>query len=420
MLKKIRVLWPFLWLLCAWLYVVIPLFSNAMDIDWGKSNQVFTVLLALHAGVYALIFSRLLPLRWFWLSIIMQDGLIIVMSLVLSPANTLMISMALYLGLVAVGVNCKPGRDLVTFTVLSASLSFILGSTLREGWIAFHHAILYVAPVTLVATGYIVLYFRMAGSNEQTRTLLRELETAHTELADYAVRVEDLTLANERQRMARELHDTLAQGLVGLSMQLDTVDALLTEQNCREAQEIVQQAMQRARSTLATARCAIDDLRSETFGHLTCAEAVQEELRRFSSATGIWCHADLKELATIAPDKREHIQRIITEGLMNIARHAQARQAWIRIVRQADNFVLDISDDGIGFEPDTVAVQAGHYGLLGLRERARLLGGKMEIKSVPNKGTTIRCSFQSCEDERGPCVDLASVASVIQKGSSYE
>jgi signal transduction histidine kinase len=99
------------------------------------------------------------------------------------------------------------------------------------GWLAFHHALLYLVPLTLVIVGYVVLYLRLTRAHERAEALLHELEAAHGALANYAARVEELTLANERQRLARELHDTLAQGLVRLTMQLDAVDALLSEEN---------------------------------------------------------------------------------------------------------------------------------------------------------------------------------------------
>ena len=207
------------------------------------------------------------------------------------------------------------------------------------------------------------------------------------------VRVEDLTLANERQRLARELHDTLAQRLVGLTLQLDTTGALLTEESYEEAQEIVQQAMARARATLAAARCAIDDLRSEASGQLTCSEAMQEEIRRFSSATGIVCHTDLVALTAIPSPFQEHVLRVVTEGLMNVTRHVQTRHVWVHTVQQDRTLTVDISDDGIGFDLDVVAMHAEHYGLVGLRERARLIGGQLEVKSATGKGTTLRFSF---------------------------
>jgi len=92
----------------------------------------------------------------------------------------------------------------------------------------------------LFVIGFLMVYMRLVRAHEQ-------LVTAHAQLAISAERIEKLTLLTERQRLARELHDTLAQGVVGLTFQLETVDALLTEEHSRQAQEIVRQAMHRAR-----------------------------------------------------------------------------------------------------------------------------------------------------------------------------
>ena|SRR5947209_7753301 len=103
---------------------------------------------------------------------------------------------------------------------------------------------------------------RQLHARQQAQKLLADLEVAHAQIAAYALRVEDLTRASERQRMARELHDTLAQGLVGLTMQLETVNLHLIYQRSERAQEVVRHAMAGTRAMMAEARCAIDDLRA--------------------------------------------------------------------------------------------------------------------------------------------------------------
>ena len=97
---------------------------------------------------------------------------------------------------------------------------------------------------------YVTLYMRQAEAREQAQALLLELEKANRQLSEYADRVEDLTIANERQRMARELHDTLSQGLAGLILQLEAADANLAKDHSDKARVIIQQSMQQARATL--------------------------------------------------------------------------------------------------------------------------------------------------------------------------
>lgn len=172
-------------------------------------------------------------------------------------------------------------------------------------------------------------------------------------------------------------------------MQLETIDALLLKQHCQQARTIVQQAMTRARATMTEARSAIEDLRTETRETHDFSQAVQREIQRFTAATGIPCTCSLPETLPLPTSFHEHLLRLVTEGLLNIARHAQATHAWVCAACDQERLTFEIGDDGIGFDPASVAQQAGHYGLLGLRERARLLQGQLSILSALGKGTKI-------------------------------
>ncbi len=229
----------------------------------------------------------------------------------------------------------------------------------------------------------VILSLTQAKAHQRDQQLLRELAVAHEQLAAYAEQVEELTLTTERQRMARELHDTLAQGLVGLKMQLETVDALLECQDVNQARGIVRQSMERVRSALANARAAISNLRTTSEGDLSAA--IVAEARRFELMTGVPCACNL----TVALPKRhpEQVVRLVSEALTNISRHAHATRAWIRSYSDEDNILLEIGDDGVGFDPSQVA--AGHYGLAGVHERARYLSGQVHLSSERQVGTTL-------------------------------
>jgi two-component system, NarL family, sensor histidine kinase YdfH len=251
-----------------------------------------------------------------------------------------------------------------------------------------------VGPVSLFAAGYTVLYLQQVKAREQAQTLLRDLEVAHAQLSAYALHVEELTLATERQRIARELHDTLVQGLAGLTMQLEVANLRLANQRYEQAQTTIQQAMERTRATLADARHAIYDLRLETERECNPIIAVQEEIEHFTETTGISCTTDIGALASTPPDLCTHVLRMISEGLTNVARHAQAQHVWVYATHGSKNagkrLQIEVRDDGRGFDPELVATQVGHYGLIGLRERARLMGGHLEIHSKPDKGTLLQ------------------------------
>src|SRR5207253_8922753 len=151
------------------------------------------------------------------------------------------------------------------------SLSVLLG---RE-WKVLPLALLALVPLLVTTIGCVALYMKEVQARHQAQALLRDLAAAQAQVAA-------LTLASERQRMARELHDTLAQGLAGLILQLEAVDAHLAGERPERASAIVRQAMGRARSTLSDARAAIDDLRAASTSDL--ASSVREEAARFTAA----------------------------------------------------------------------------------------------------------------------------------------
>jgi NarL family two-component system sensor histidine kinase YdfH len=261
-------------------------------------------------------------------------------------------------------------------------------------------------PAVLFVGIYVMLYNRQTQANERARTLLGELESANQQMSAYAAQVEDLTIAAERQRMARELHDTLSQGLAGLILQLEAADAHLAQDHPEKARQIVQQTMNQARVTLGEARRAIDDLRHAA--ESTLEDTIQQAAGRFSTATGIPCNIEIDLPADIPPAQRDAIARILPEALNNIQKHAQAKRVSIHLSSgggdgttggdgTAGGLRLEICDDGIGF--DAANTPPGHYGVIGMRERTRLAGGELNIESRPGEGTRLVVTFPAAEEQ---------------------
>ncbi|MBK8782892.1 MAG: sensor histidine kinase [Anaerolineales bacterium] len=241
----------------------------------------------------------------------------------------------------------------------------------------------------LVNGGFIVLLMVMfnqqLAERQKAEELAESLESANAKLAASSAKIESLTLQNERQRMARELHDTLAQGVAGLVLQLEAVKAHLRANRTERASAIVEQSIIRARSTLAESRAAIDDLRAAP-ANLT--EAVREKIDRFTQATGIPCELEISvNKNRLSPETTSHALNILSESLTNIARHAQATQVHVKWMLQDQNLELEVRDNGKGF--DVNQKSNGSYGLVGMHERARLTGGTLSIESN-NDGTCIQ------------------------------
>jgi len=232
---------------------------------------------------------------------------------------------------------------------------------------------------------FMVMFNRLFVERQKAIELAESLASANAKLAASSAKIESLTLQNERQRMARELHDTLAQGVAGLVLQLEAVKAHLGANRTERAAVIVEQSITRARSTLAESRAAIDDLRATS---TNVSDSVQEKVERFKQATGIPCEVEISVNENqLALETTNHALNILNESLTNIARHAQATQVKIVFVIQNQNLQLEIRDDGKGFDVNQKA--GGHYGLIGMHERARLTGGALAIESDSN-GTCVQ------------------------------
>jgi len=267
---------------------------------------------------------------------------------------------------------------------ISLSLGFYI-------WMAGLEEILWwlvaIVPMTFFVVIYVELYTRQVKANEKAQLLLEELEATNKQLSDYSAQVEDLTITAERQRMARELHDTLSQGLAGLILQLEAVDANLAGGKVDRSRQIILQSMESARQTLADARLAIDDLRQGQMQN--CCEAIIKRVDQFTSETGIPCELNIDLPKNLPPPVAETLLALTSESLANITRHASASQVMVHLWLVSDHELgLEIKDDGRGFDAQSMP-EAGHYGLLGMRERIGLVDGTLEIISQPEKGTTL-------------------------------
>ncbi len=372
--------------------------------DVAQTYRLFTGLMLLHGLLYGL--GPLLPTRGRWQGVyVTAQGLVVLMiGLALTnwavklDANVWNVILGLYLAL-AIDAVALLKRPRPVLAAVSGYLALFLLTYFNPRDMQFYQAVslgrIVDPAVFLFVAGvgsFVVLYIQRAQAHERSQALLHDLEGAHAQLAASAARIEELTLLAERRRMARELHDTVAQGLAGVIMQLEAADGRLADQHPARAREIVQQAMVRARAVFTAARCAIEGLRDEAVAPADLLGAAQEEIARFAAATGGVCESELTALAQLPAPLHDPILRVIGEGLMNVARHAGPSHVWVRATRHDRTLEVEVRDDGAGFDPSAVAAR-GHYGLVGLHERARLAGGVLEVASTPGQGTALRLAL---------------------------
>jgi signal transduction histidine kinase len=195
----------------------------------------------------------------------------------------------------------------------------------------------------------------------------------------------------ERNRIAREIHDTLAQGFVAVSVQLEVVSRLLAT-STDAAREHLEQARILTRECLAEARSSIWNLRSQSAAQNDLAAALTQDAKRITTNTSV--KTRVRVSGTFRPvDARmeKELIRIGQEAITNIVRHAQAEHAEITLLFEEKMLRMTIKDDGRGFEGSLdVYRQNGHFGLTGMRERAEQIGASLTVTSAKGKGTEIR------------------------------
>jgi two-component system, NarL family, sensor histidine kinase YdfH len=404
-MKHIRRIRPLSWLVLVW--IIFVCISEQFVLADLRLRAVFTVLILIHIIIYGMGVSVEMRKSWHWLFLLVQAGLVLVLAQV-TQQGSVALGLSLTLIVAAVDMFKQLRASLLAlggYVALFLLYLSTLGSDIHWSLIGNVPSGIYVLWfMVFLASVSVVLYLQQERAHERTQVLLRELEATHVQLKEahaslsaYALRVEELTMFTERQRIARELHDTLSQGLTGLVMQLDAARSYFVKDQHAQGQEIVMQAMTRARTVLTETRYVLHDLRTDKARPDDLPEMVQEEIDRFIRATGIPCDAELDALVNTPVAHCTHVLRVVTEGLTNIARHARAHQVWIRVIPGEQRLEIEVADDGVGFDPKTVAPSSGHYGLIGLHERARLIGGQLTIISSPGKGTTLRVRVPGSE-----------------------
>jgi two-component system NarL family sensor kinase len=193
----------------------------------------------------------------------------------------------------------------------------------------------------------------------------------------------------ERSRLAREFHDTLAQGLTAIGLQLEQADCMLDdEQNAKQAQEIVRQTLALTRANLEEARRAVRDLRAAPLEGRPLPDALRALAQSWTAQGNPRVRFEVAGESRPLPVRIENgLYRMAQEALTNIARHANATRVRLRIATTPHRIRLTVEDNGQGFEMSGASGE--HYGLVGLNERARLLGGTLRLESSPGAGTRL-------------------------------
>ncbi len=249
----------------------------------------------------------------------------------------------------------------------------------------------------------LILSHNTTAFSEATRRKLATIATP-AGLALENLRLAEMARAagvlEERQRLAREIHDTVAQGLTSIVTQLEAAEQALPTDEVALARHL-DLARRTARESLTEVRRSVQDLRPELLEGSSLPHALSRVVDRWAAETGI----PARTIATgtpyrLPPDAEVTLLRAAQEALANTRRHARANAVEVTLSYMEDQTTLDVHDDGAGFDMSDTNAARGGFGLAGMRERVSMLGGKLVVESAPGEGTTVMATLPSGQAQR--------------------
>ncbi len=299
------------------------------------------------------------------------------------------------------GVELLPRRWMLAVVLLAVAVVMPIGlatpriievqiKTIEHIYSAGYWAIVSQASIQyLVAVAFVVLLTHVAVREREARAeveqLAAELGAANRQLRQYAAQVEELATTKERNRLAREIHDSLGHYLTVINVQIEAARAVMEDDRPR-ALDALRKAQTLAQEGLAEVRCSVAALRASPSEGRSLAETVAvlvDECRAAGIATEFVVTGAERPLP---PQVELTLYRAAQEGLTNVRKHANASSAGVALDYRDDGTVqLTVQDNGVG-----AGDPSGGFGLLGVRERVQLLGGRVHIRTAPGEGFTLK------------------------------
>jgi signal transduction histidine kinase len=241
-----------------------------------------------------------------------------------------------------------------------------------------------IQTVIFLAVGFSISYLMSRLRGQQ-----QSLEAANIRLTHYASTLEHLATSRERNRLARELHDTLAHTLSGLSVQLEAVKAYW-DVDRQTARSVLEKSLAGAHTGLEETRRALQALRASPLDDLGLALAIkamaQDAAARGNLALSL---SIIDKMPPLSPDVEQAVYRVAQEAVTNVVNHARAKNLTIRLEFTEGKVSLIVRDDGTGFDTEKNH-KSRQFGLTGMRERAELVGGQLSVESKPDMGTMVQ------------------------------
>jgi signal transduction histidine kinase len=352
------------------------------------SQNLFFILIA---GYFALLISERWILRifkpYFYVYAVLQLGII--------------------LALFAMPTETAP-QDYFANLVLPLSGQAIWDQQTRKGyWFVGGFSIFCVVVMMLVygaldGLGFAVSYvagciivavlssatLRSIRAREESQQLLLELRDANQKLVDYSQKVERLSASEERNRLARELHDSVSQTIFSMTLTAQAAKMLLESDPPRTA-GLLDHLQTLSQNALQEMRTLIQELRPHSIVENGLRAALIKHAAERENQDNLAVKLQIDENLDLSTETAEGLYRVVQEALNNIVKHAQTNQAEVTIEQTRDWVNLTIKDHGAGYDPKATRHRSGHVGLQSMQERVESMGGTFNIDSSPDKGTTI-------------------------------
>jgi signal transduction histidine kinase len=326
--------------------------------------------------------------RWFpayiHLYLVLQNGLALLLML-LPPSHFFAAGLGLVLS--AQAVLLLPGRQ--AYAWIGAITGVMLFGLVRGQGLfnGLTLGLLYVAGYLLTGA-YAAAVGKATGSQERSEALLADLQEAHEHLRAYAAQAEQVAVVEERQRLARDLHDSVIQALYGMVLSAESAARKLAEGQFELVGERLKDIRRTAQTALREMRILIFELRPPELSREGLVAALRTRLDAVEARAGMKTSLLVEGDGTLSAELEAGLYQVVQEALNNMLKHSGAQNVAVSLRVDPSKVELEVSDDGVGFNPSTVEAMGG-LGLRGLRERAERMGGRLSLQTQPNRGTRI-------------------------------
>jgi signal transduction histidine kinase len=319
-----------------------------------------------------------------YISLLVQSAIICTISVVAPAADFWAV---LFCPLVVQVMHNFPQRTgfLITGVFTAITSVFLLwGLGLEVGL----PLILVFAVIYFLLAAFIAIILEAVAARDESQKQQAELQAAHRQLQTYTARAEELAVLQERNRLARELHDSVTQSLYSLTLLAEAGQRMVRAEDLQQIAGNQTRLGQIAQQALQEMRLLVYELRPLALKSEGLVGALEQRLETVERRAGIQARVLVEGEVDLAPGLEEELYGIAQEALNNALKHARASKIVLSVRMVDKSVILEVADDGQGFDQAEVQVKGG-LGLISMQERAEKIGGQLDIDSAPGEGMRV-------------------------------